>query len=81
MGHHKAAILLLARTVRAAETDRIEDGRRALALYDEALHERSESAVAYLKAVKAADEKYQTRVRLALGDYATAIHGEPQSSH
>lgn len=66
-------ILTLARAVRAAETARIAEGKRALGNYDEALHERSSKAVEYLKSVKHADDRYQSAISSALSDYANTI--------
>lgn len=78
----RAAILILARAVRSAETARIEESKRTLDLYDKALHSRVEVATAYLKAVKNADDRYQESVRDALDEFAAAlINGEPQRSH
>lgn len=76
MSHHREAILSLARAVRAAETERIAAGQRTLSLYDEGLHERSDAAVAYLKAVKAADDCYERKVCAALDEYAAAVNDE-----
>lgn len=66
-------ILRLARAVRAAETARIAEGKRALDNYDDALHGRSSTAVEYLKSVKQADDRYQDAVSSALSDYANTI--------
>lgn len=74
----REAILTLARTVRSAETVRIADSKRALDLYDEALHSRSLKAVDYLKTVKAADDRYQEAVRDALEEYANTVGVRPE---
>lgn len=66
-------VLTLARAVRAAETTRIADGKRALDRYDEALHGRLPTAADYLKSVKRADDRYQDAVGQALSEYADTI--------
>lgn len=75
----REAILTLARTVRSAETVRIADSKRALDIYDEALHGRSLKAVEYLKTVKAADDRYQEAVRAALDEYAETVEIRSES--
>jgi hypothetical protein len=70
------AILRAARIIRAAETERAAAGKAALGSYDEALHDRVEMAVEYLRSVKRTDDSYDEAVSRALAGYAEWLEGQ-----